>query len=260
MNILFFGDITGKNGRLAIKEILPSLRQEYMADIVIANGENAAGGIGLTPETADELLSYGIDVITGGNHIFAHKEMQEALSTDINIPVVRLLNYPKCVIGQGFWVNNKAAVVSLMGRVFINGALDCPFHTMDTFLNEHKELPKIIIVDLHAEATSEKRALSYYLDGRVSAVLGTHTHVTTADEQILPKGTAYITDVGMVGPAYSVLGNEPKDVIERFTNGIQNRLPVARDRCQIVSGVWVQIDDKSGAALKIERVRREVIV
>ena len=260
MNILFFGDIIGRNGRLAVKEILPNLRQEYMADIVIANGENAAGGIGLTPETADELLSYGIDVITGGNHIFAHKEMQEAFLTDSNMPVIRPLNYPQRVMGHGFWIGNKVAIVSVMGRVFINGAFDCPFHSMDAFLSEHKELPKIIIVDLHAEATSEKRALGYYLDGRVSAVLGTHTHVATADEQILSKGTAYITDVGMVGSAYSVLGNEPKDVIERFTTGIQNRLPVAKDHHQIVNGVWVQIDDKSGAALKIERVRREVTV
>jgi len=185
--------------------------------------------------------------------------MQEALA-DSNMPVVRSLNYPKCTVGQGFWIKNKVVVINIMGRVFINGAFDCPFHTMDAFFSEHRELPKIIIVDLHAEATSEKRALGYYLDGRVSAVLGTHTHTPTADEQILPKGTAYITDVGMVGSFHSVLGNEPKDVIERFTTGIQNRLPVAKDRHQIVNGVFVQVDEKSGLALKIERVRREVTV
>ena len=257
MNVLFFGDVIGKNGRLALKKFLPHVKEDYKIDIVVANGENAAGGVGLTPETADELLTYGVDVITGGNHIFAHKEMIEAFD-DNSLAVVRPLNYPKCVIGKGFWLKNNVAIVNIMGRVFINGSFDCPFDCMDKFLQENHELPKIIIVDLHAEATSEKRALGYYLDGRVSAVLGTHTHVSTADEQILPKGTAYITDVGMCGAEYSVIGDEVSDVIGRFTTGIQTRLNVSKDKKQIINGVFINIDEISGKALKIERISKEV--
>ena len=258
MKILFFGDIIGKNGRLAVKKVLPQLRSELAPDMIIANGENAAGGIGLTPETADELLAMGVDVITGGNHIFAHKEMTEAFK-DSHLPVVRPLNYPLCTVGQGYWIKKNVAVVNIMGRVFINGSFDCPFQTMDKFLAEHgAELPKIIFVDLHAEATSEKRALGYYLDGRVSAVIGTHTHVPTADEQILPRGTAYMSDAGMTGARYSVIGDEPQEVIERFLSGIHTRLNVAKDKHQVVGAVLIDIDEESGAALSIQRIAREV--
>ena len=259
MRVLFLGDIVGKHGRQAACELLPSIKDEYQLDLVIANGENAAGGIGLTSETAQDLLQSGIDIITGGNHIFAHKEMENVLSNDI-LPIVRPLNYPSGVVGQGFIIKKGIAVVNLLGRVFINGALDCPFKAMDCFLAETPKLPKVIIVDMHAEATSEKKALGYYLDGRVSAVLGTHTHVPTADEQILPNGTAYISDVGMCGSVYSVIGDEPQDVINRFLTGMQNRLSVAKDRHQICNGLLLEIDEQSGKAISIQRIMREVFL
>jgi metallophosphoesterase (TIGR00282 family) len=257
MKILFFGDIVGKHGRNAICEVLPLIKQEYKVDLVIANGENAAGGVGLTVETAQDLLRGGVDVITGGNHTFAHKEI-ESLLAEKTSPVIRPLNYPDGVVGQGFVVKNGIAVVNLLGRIFIGGALDCPFRAIDKFLSQTPKLPKAIIVDFHAEATSEKKSLGYYLDGRVSAVFGTHTHVPTADEQILPQGTAYISDVGMCGSIYSVIGDEPQDVIDRFITGIHNRLPVAKDRHQQLNGVLLEIDERSGKAVSLQRVMREI--
>jgi metallophosphoesterase (TIGR00282 family) len=206
--ILAIGDLVGKPGRKAISQLLPGLRQQYGLDLVIANAENAAGGVGLTLATAKELLGGGVDVLTSGNHIWAQKEIIPYLDSDM--PILRPLNYPPGVPGKGYLVIKGVAVVNLMGRVFI-GDFDCPFRAMDQLLAKLE--PKIIIVDFHAEATSEKVAMGRYLDGRVSAVLGTHTHVGTIDAQLLPKGTAYVSDIGMTGPIDSVIGDDVEAVI-----------------------------------------------
>ncbi len=251
MLILAIGDIVGRPGRRAISQLLPGLRQQYRLDMVIANGENAAGGVGLTPETAKELLSGGVDVITSGNHIWAQKEIIPYL--DGEMPILRPLNYPPGVPGRGYIAMGKVAVVNLLGRTFI-GDFDCPFRAMDQLLPELEQ--KIIIVDFHAEATSEKVAMGRYLDGRVSAVLGTHTHVGTIDTQILPQGTAYVSDIGMCGPADSVIGDDVEEVIKRFLTALPHRLSVGKGK-SILNAVMVEIDEKTGKALKIERISGE---
>jgi metallophosphoesterase (TIGR00282 family) len=251
MLILAIGDIVGKPGRKALSQFLPGLRQQYSFGLVMANGENAAGGIGLTPDTARELLDAGVDVITSGNHIWAQKDILPYL--DGQLPILRPLNYPPGVPGRGYIVIGKVAVVNIMGRTFI-GNLDCPFQAMDRLLGEIKQ--KIIIVDFHAEATSEKVAMGRYLDGRVSAVLGTHTHVGTIDTQILAGGTAYVTDIGMTGPTDSVIGDDADAVIQRFLTGVHHHLSVGKGR-PILNAVMVDIDG-SGRAKSIERIYREV--
>ncbi len=252
MLILAIGDIVGKPGRKAVSQLLPGLRQQYGLDLVMANGENAAGGIGLTPETARELIDVGVDVITSGNHIWAQKEIFPYL--DGQMPIVRPLNYPPGVPGRGYIIFGEAAIVNIMGRTFI-GNLDCPFQAMDKLLGELKE--KIIIVDFHAEATSEKVAMGRYLDGRVSAVLGTHTHVGTIDAQILSGGTAYVTDIGMTGPTDSIIGDDVDAVLQRFLTGIHYRLSVGKGK-PILNAVMVDIDDGTGRAKSIERIYGEV--
>jgi metallophosphoesterase (TIGR00282 family) len=251
MLILAIGDIVGKPGRKAISQFLPGLRQQYGFELVIANGENAAGGIGLTPDTAQELLDAGVDVITSGNHIWAQKDIFPYLESQM--PILRPLNYPPGVPGRGYIVIGPAAVVNLMGRTFI-GNLDCPFQAMDRLLGELKQ--KIIIVDFHAEATSEKVAMGRYLDGRVSAVLGTHTHVGTIDTQILAGGTAYVTDIGMTGPTDSVIGDDADAVLQRFLTGIHHHLSVGKGK-PVLNAVMVDIDGK-GRAKSIERIYRGV--
>ena len=252
MLILAIGDIVGKPGRKAVSQLLPGLRQQYSLNLVIANGENAAGGIGLTPETARELLGAGVDVITSGNHIWAQKEIFPYLEGQM--PIVRPLNYPPGVAGRGYMTLGSVAVVNIMGRTFI-GNLDCPFQAMDKLLGELEQT--IIIVDFHAEATSEKMAMGRYLDGRVSAVLGTHTHVGTIDTQILPGGTAYVTDIGMTGPMDSVIGDDIDAVIQRFLTGVHHRLSVGKGK-PALNAVMVDIDDGTGRAQGIERIYREV--
>ena len=206
MLILAIGDIIGKPGRRAVSRLLPGIRQESGVDLVIANGENVAGGLGLTSATAMELFDAGVDVLTSGNHIWAEKEIIPYL--DGEMPILRPLNYPPSLPGRGYLVNGQVMVVNLIGRTFI-GNFDCPFRAMDQLLAEVRHKPPVIIVDFHAEATSEKVAMGRYLDGRVSAVLGTHTHVGTIDTQILPQCTAYVTDIGMTGPINSVIGDDP---------------------------------------------------
>jgi metallophosphoesterase (TIGR00282 family) len=252
MLILAIGDIVGKPGRQAVGRLLPDLRQQYGLDMVIANGENAAGGIGLTPETARELLDAGVDVLTSGNHIWAQKEIFPYL--DGQMPILRPLNYPPGVPGRGHLVVGEVAVVNIMGRTFI-GNLDCPFQAMDKLLAEIKQ--RVIIVDFHAEATSEKVAMGRYLDGRVSAVLGTHTHVGTIDSQILSGGTAYVTDIGMTGPIDSIIGDEAEAVLKRFLTGIHHRLSVGKGKAAL-NAVMVAIDPSTGKAESIERIYREV--
>jgi len=251
---LVIGDIIGKPGRVATQKLLPGLREQYGLDLVIANGENVAGGIGLTLVTAEELLEAGVDVITSGNHIWANREIIPYL--DSNLPILRPLNYPPGVPGRGYIVSKGALVVNLMGRTFI-GQFECPFRTMDRLLGELKDKSPVIIVDFHAEATSEKVAIGRYLDGRVSAVLGTHTHVGTIDAQLLPRGTAYVTDIGMTGPTDSVIGDDAEAVIQRFLTAIPSRLSVGKGK-SVFNAILVEIDDDTGKALSIERICQEV--
>jgi metallophosphoesterase (TIGR00282 family) len=252
LRILAIGDIIGKPGRKAVKEILPGLCHEYKIDLVVGNGENAAGGLGITPSTAEELFDSGIDVITTGNHVWAYKEIIPYL--DSEPPLLRPLNYPPTNPGRGYLLKKKALVVNLVGRVFI-GHSDCPFRAMDQLLAEfeHKSIP--IIVDFHAEATSEKVAMGKYLDGRVSAVLGTHTHVGTIDAHILPEGTAYVTDIGMVGPIDSVIGDDPNSVIDRFLTQMPSRLSVGKGNVSF-DAILVEVDEKTGKAMDIKRIQK----
>jgi metallophosphoesterase (TIGR00282 family) len=252
MLILAIGDVIGKPGRQAIHDLVPDLRKEYGIDLVIANGENVAGGFGLTIATAQELLDDGVDVLTSGNHIWAQKEIIPYL--DENVPILRPLNYPPGVPGRGYLRKNTALVVNLIGRTFMNN-LDCPFRAMDALLSEVSSKTKVIIVDFHAEATSEKVALGRYLDGRVSAVLGTHTHVGTIDARILPGGTAYVTDIGMTGPDDSIIGDDADAVIQRFLTMLPHHLSVGKGR-PVFTAVMVEVDEKSGKATSIERVTR----
>ncbi|MFC2040761.1 TIGR00282 family metallophosphoesterase [Chloroflexota bacterium] len=254
MLVLAIGDIIGKPGREAVKELLPDLKRQYGLDLVIANGENVAGGLGLTSNTAIELLDAGVDVLTSGNHIWAHKEIIPYL--DSEMPILRPLNYPPGVPGRGYLIKKHTAVVNLMGRTFM-GDFDCPFRAMDQLIAELEPKPPVIIVDFHAEATSEKMALGRYLDGRVSAVLGTHTHVGTIDIQLLPRGTAYVTDIGMTGPINSVIGDDTESVLQRFLTALPHRLSVARGKTML-NAVLVKLDDKSGKAISIDRIYREV--
>lgn len=251
MRILFIGDIIGKPGRRAVQALVPGLRREFKLDLVVANGENAAGGFGITEDTAEELFECGVDVITTGGHVWDKKEAETYLDQEPR--VLRPLNYPPGVPGQGYHRKGQVTVVNMMGRVFI-GTLDCPFRAMDALLDGLSK-PSIVVVDFHAEATSEKEALGWYLDGRVSAVVGTHTHVATADQRILPKGTAYVTDLGMVGPINSVIGNEPEDVLARFLYQTPRRLGVANGPVRFNS-VLVEVSDETRLARNIQRVDR----
>ena len=253
MLILAIGDVIGKPGRQAIARFLPELKQQYGVDFTVVNAENVAGGIGVTPETATELLKAGADVLTSGNHIWAHKDIIPILNSET--PLIRPLNYPPGVPGRGFIVSKGVLVVNLIGRTFM-GNYDCPFRTMDRLLAELPDKPPIILVDFHAEATSEKVAMGRYLDGRVSAVLGTHTHVGTIDASILPGGTAHVTDIGMTGPIDSIIGDDPQSVLDRFLTQLPNRLSAGKGRT-VVNAMLVKVDDATGRALSIERIQRE---
>lgn len=252
MLILVIGDIIGRPGRQAVREFLPDLREHYRLDMVIANAENAAGGFGLTSSIASELMDDGVNVITSGNHIWAQKEIIPHL--DGELPILRPLNYPPGVPGRGYLIRGQTMVVNLIGRTFM-GDVDCPFRAMDALLAELESVPPIIIVDFHAEATSEKMAMGCYLDGRVSAVFGTHTHVGTIDTQILPQGTAYVTDLGMTGPINSVIGDDSEAVLRRFLTGMPHQLSVGKGR-PIISAVMVEVAEDSGCAVRIERIHR----
>ena len=254
MKILAIGDIIGKPGRKAVEELLPGLCHEYGLHLVIGNGENVAGGIGITPSTAQELLNSGIDVITTGNHVWRHKELIPYL--DGSLPIIRPLNYPPATPGRGYLSQGKVLVVNIMGRTFMSN-LDCPFRAMDRLLAELEDKPNVVIVDFHAEATSEKVAMGRYLDGRVSAVLGTHTHVGTIDAHILSGGTAYVTDIGMVGPIDSVIGDDVDSVINRFLTQVPKRLSVGRGKV-IFNAILVEVDEKTGKAIDIKRIQKTV--
>jgi len=254
MLILAIGDVIGRPGRRAVSRLLPAISQKYGVDLVIANVENAAGGIGVTSNTARELLMAGVHVLTSGNHIWAEREIIPYL--DDEMPILRPLNYPPGVPGRGYLVSGQVMVVNLIGRTFM-GNFDCPFRAMDRLLDWVKPKPPVIIVDFHAEATSEKVALGRYLDGRVSAVLGTHTHVGTIDARLLPQGTAYVTDIGMTGPIDSIIGDDIEAVTHRFLTMIPHRLSVGKGKV-VFNAVLVRVDEAGGRAVSIDRISQEV--
>ena len=254
MRILMIGDVVGKPGRNAIQALVPGLRQEHNVDLVIANGENSAGGFGITPGTAQELFNAGADVITTGDHIWDKQEIIPYLDDEKRL--LRPINFPADVPGIGHYSIGNVMVVNLMGRTFMRVDLDSPFKAMDALL-DIASTPPVIVVDFHAEATSEKQAMGWYLDGRVSAVVGTHTHVATADHRVLSKGTAFVSDLGMVGPMNSVIGDEVEDVLTRFLYQMPRRLRVAGGPVRFNS-VLVDVDEETGRASDIKRVDRIV--
>ena len=255
MLLLVVGDVHGRPGRRILKERLPRLRARYDARFIVANGENAAGGAGLSREVAEEIFGAGVDVITGGNHIWQHRDAQELLDGDARI--VRPLNYPPGVPGRGSTVAASkdgvpVAVLNLQGRVFMP-ELDDPFRAVRAELEGVRGRARVIVLDFHAEATSEKIAMGWYLDGKISALIGTHTHVQTADERILPQGTAYLSDVGMTGPRDGVIGMDRERIIERFLTGLPVRFEVASGPAQL-NAVAVEVDEETGKARRIERI------
>ena len=253
--VLMIGDIVGKLGRRTVAAVLPELRESREIDLVVANGENTAGGRGLTPDTAQELYDSGVDVITSGNHIWENREVYPLLEDETT--VVRPLNYPAGTPGTGVFKRDNVAVINAMGRAFMGVQLDCPFRAIDDALETLQDC-NVILVDFHAEATSEKVGMGFYLDGRVSGVVGTHTHIPTSDTRVLPRGTAYVSDLGMCGALHSVLGMEIEPVIERFLTQRPNRWnPVDRGPA-IFNSVMIDIDRANGKAITIERLDREV--
>ncbi|MFQ5896849.1 MAG: TIGR00282 family metallophosphoesterase [Candidatus Methylomirabilia bacterium] len=255
LTVLAVGDVFGEPGRKALAVLLPRLKREHQVDCCIANVENAAAGHGITPQIAKSFLDGGVDVMTSGNHIWDRREIIEYIARE-NL-LLRPANYPPGTPGVGAIVVkagvHKVGVLNLMGRVFLP-TIDCPFRKADEALPELRGEAPVIIVDMHGEATSEKQAMGWYLDGRVSAVLGTHSHVQTADERILPGGTAYLTDLGLTGPLESVIGVAREQAIERFLTGMPNRFEPAKGAAQL-SGAVVRIDPESGKALEILRLQ-----
>jgi metallophosphoesterase (TIGR00282 family) len=256
MNILFIGDVVGSPGRDMIKTYLPKLKSKYQPQVTIINGENAAAGRGITEEIARAFFEQGANVITLGNHTWDQRDIGDYLDRNHNI--IRPANFPEGAPGIGYTIMKvnqyKVGVINIQGRTFLP-PLDCPFKKVDEIIEQiHKETP-IIFVDFHAEATSEKEAMGWYLDGRVTAVVGTHTHVQTADERILPNQTAYITDVGMTGPQNSVLGMEKEAVLYRFLTSLPARFEVTKEGPSQLNGIILTLDPKSGEAKKIKSIR-----
>ncbi len=254
MNIMVIGDIVGRPGRDIVKSLLPKLQREHDIGFTIANAENAAGGRGITYEVKEELLGAGIDTLTMGNHVWDNKNIYSFIDDEPRL--IRPANYPNDCPGQGYHVytvgfNKKIAVINVSGRVFLP-PLDCPFQRVRAILDELGASVDYIIIDFHAEATSEKLAFAYYFDGRVTALLGTHTHIQTADEMILPKGTAYITDLGMTGPVNSILGMEKEPIIGKFLNGRPARFDVATGPAQM-QGVILNLNETDNEVLAIQR-------
>lgn len=257
MKVAMFGDVIGRPGRTRVLAAVAALRARREVDFVVVNGENAAGGMGLTPEVAREMLDGGVDVITTGNHVWSKREMADYLSRESR--VLRPANYPVGVPGRGWTIVSgsslRLAVLNLQGRVFMQ-PIDCPFVRGRQAVEEIGSSADIIVVDFHAEATSEKQALGLYLDGSVAAVVGTHTHVQTADERVLAGGTAFITDLGMCGPVNSVIGMDPDTVIPRFLTALPSRFSVARGPV-VLSGVIVEVDHSTGRARGVQRFLEE---
>lgn len=256
MNILFIGDIVGKCGRQLVLNALPNLINQYQVDLCIANVENVAGGMGLTPAIGRQLLDSGIQVLTSGNHIWDKKEVLDYITAEKRL--LRPANYPPGTPGNGSTVislpsGEKAGILNLAGRVFMQ-SLDCPFRVGMAEIENLRSQTSVIIVDFHAEATSEKIALGWYLDGKVSAIIGTHTHIPTADERILPEGSAYITDVGMTGAFDSVIGIKKELALRRFTHQLPVRFEPAKKDPRL-SGIFIKIDGKTGRALELKRIQ-----
>jgi metallophosphoesterase (TIGR00282 family) len=255
LKVLFIGDIIGEPGRKIMRQVLPKLVQAHVPDLIIANGENAAGGFGITPEIAEELFWLGVHVLTSGNHVWDKKEIEPWLAKQDRL--IRPANYPADTPGRGSVVvttdQGKAAVLNLEGRVFMSN-LDDPFRAAEREVDLLRKDTPVIIIDFHAEATSEKAALAWHMDGRVSAVLGTHTHVQTADERILPGGTAFMTDVGMTGPVDSVIGVKKEDAIRRFLTQRPHKFEIPKGPATL-DAVSIDIDGKNGKAKSIERIR-----
>ncbi|MBO8170933.1 MAG: TIGR00282 family metallophosphoesterase [Bacillaceae bacterium] len=255
MKVLFVGDVVGSSGREMLKSYLPRLKSKYNPDVILVNGENAAGGRGINKKIAHNFFEWGADAISLGNHTWDNKEIFDFIDDEPNL--IRPANYPHDTPGRGYTIieknRKKLAFINAMGRTFLP-PLDDPFRMMESILEEVRPITPLIIVDFHAEATSEKQAMGWFLDGKVSAVLGTHTHVQTADERILPGGTAYLTDVGMVGPYDSILGMDRDAVLRRFLTQLPVRFEVAKGRAQL-NAVMLELDDKQGKALSIKRIR-----
>jgi metallophosphoesterase (TIGR00282 family) len=256
VNILFIGDIMGKPGRWVLSQLLRSVKEKHRIDFTVANVENAAGGFGLTEPISQKIMSYGVDVQTSGNHIWDRSDIFLYLEEREN-RVLRPANYPSGSPGFGSYVyrfldGRKVGVINIEGRVYGRN-IDCPFRTVDGELSMMKDTTEIIVVDFHAETTSEKQAMGHYVDGRVSMLVGSHTHVQTADEQILPKGTAYITDAGMTGPHGGVIGMKTRPVLARFLTGIPHRFAVDSNNVKL-AGVVVEVNDETGRAVSIERL------
>jgi 2',3'-cyclic-nucleotide 2'-phosphodiesterase len=257
MRVLILGDVVGRPARRAIRDLVPSLIEREGVDLAIANAENAAGGIGVDLKSAKELLSSGLDVLTSGNHIWKKKEIYQYL--DEHSELIRPANYPEGAPGRGWcaWQNDyglKALIINVQGRVFMPHHVDDPFRSVDAICRERGRHSRVVIVDMHAEATSEKNAMGWHLNGRASIVFGTHTHVQTSDDRILPGGTAYITDVGMCGPLDSVIGMDKETVIKGFLSQLPRQFEVAHENV-VLQGIIVDVDDDSGQAREITRLR-----
>lgn len=259
MKALFIGDIVGKAGRQAVGHLLPRIKREREIDLTVANGENAAGGMGITPKIVDELFSQGIDIITSGNHLWDKKEILSIVEHEARL--LRPANYPSGVPGFGSVVveasgGPKVGIINLAGRVFMS-TLECPFRTAEREIKKLRGQTSLIIVDMHAEATSEKIAMGWHLDGKVSAVIGTHTHVQTADERLLPQGTAYISDIGMTGSMDSVIGVKTDMVLHRFLTQMPVRFESAKEDARLC-GVILDLDSATGKAASIERIQMKL--
>lgn len=262
MKVLFIGDIVGRPGRKTVKRVLSELKQEHQPDLVIANGENLAHGRGITEENIKEMQDAGVDYFTSGNHVFDNKNVTDKLN-DKNFPIIRPANFPPTNPGRGYHIfetakMQKIAIVNLHGRVFMRHNYDCPFRKLDEVLMEIKaDQPQAIIVDFHAEATSEKVAFGHYADGRVAAVLGTHTHVPTSDGKILKEGTAFISDVGMVGASDSVIGAKKEDIIEGFLNQMPFKYHIPDGDTEFAA-VIIEIDESTGKATQIDQILKNL--
>ena len=259
LKILLIGDIVGEPGRNAVTKLIPKIKQEERVEFVIGNGENAAGGAGITPNTARELFDSGIDVITNGDHIWDKKEIKEIIDTEKRL--LRPANFPKGVPGRGAAVYKSQSglligVINIVGRIFMSN-YECPFRVAKEEIGKIKNETQIIVMDMHAEATSEKMAMGWYLDGMVSVIAGTHTHVQTADEKILPKGTAFITDLGMTGPYKSILGRRPDEILDKFLTLMPAKFEMASEWVEL-HGAIVDVDPSTGKALSIKRVQRKI--
>lgn len=260
MKILCIGDIVGEPGRIAVQKLLAGLKKEFGVDTTIVNAENSAGGSGVTPKIAEELFKSGCDVLTLGDHTWDKGEIKEYLNECRYI--VRPANFPDGAPGKGVCIfenraGQKVGVINLLGRTFMRYNVNCPFRELKTIVSHLKKDVPVIIVDMHAETTSEKKAMGHFIDGEVSAVVGTHTHVQTADETVLPKGTAYITDLGMTGPHDSVIGQNKEKIVERFLTSIPHKFEVATNDIQI-QGVVIDIDETTGKARMITRIQRRL--